>query len=80
VVDDLGDVTEAGASALVWGQTFAIGSLVNCLAVGLTIYALVLALYHPLRPRMVRWLRRVAARLNAGRCSHAGIPDSLVET
>ncbi len=67
VIDDLGDVTTESVSALVWGKTFVVGSVINMLVVGLAVYALMLVLYLPLRPRMVQWLKGVAGRMRRRR-------------
>ncbi len=62
-IDDLGDVTPQTVNALVWGQTFAIGSVLNSLIAGLTAYFLFLFAYEKLRPRALHWLRgRVRTR------------------
>jgi uncharacterized protein len=64
MVDDYGDVTPQTISALVWGQTFAVGALLNS-AVAMTVaYFAFLALYERLRPGALRFLRR---RLRARR-------------
>jgi len=62
-IDDLGDVTPQTVNALVWGQTFAIGSVLNSLVAGLAAYFLFLFAYEKLRPRALPWLRsRVRSR------------------
>jgi hypothetical protein len=38
VIDELDDVTEKSISALVWGQTFTFGAVVNSLLAGLSVY------------------------------------------
>lgn len=57
-VDDLDDVTVQTVNALVWGQTFAIGSLLNSLIFGLAAYFLFLLAYERLRPHAIRRLRK----------------------
>lgn len=56
-VEDLEDVTPQTVDALVWGQTFAIGSVINSLIVGLVGYFIFLALYVRVRPVALAWLR-----------------------
>jgi len=65
-VDDLDDVTPQTVDALVWGQTFAIGAILNGVIAGLIAYFLFLLLYERIRPSATRWfhnqirLRRLA--------------------
>ena len=61
-VDQLDDVTPHTVNALVWGQTFAIGSVINSLIVGVVAYFLFLALYARLRVPALRWLRERGRR------------------
>lgn len=70
VIEDLDDVTDEAVSTLIWGKSFLVGSLVNCVVVGLFVYGLMFLLYKPLRPVALRWLRRRAIRMNAGRITH----------
>ncbi|MFZ4682135.1 MAG: DUF2062 domain-containing protein [Terrimicrobiaceae bacterium] len=58
VVDDLEDVTVTNINALVWGKTFAIGSVINSLLAALAAYFLFLLVYERIRPGALRWLRR----------------------
>lgn len=67
VLDDLGDVTDETVGALVWGQTFAVGSMVNIATVGLLVYVVALTVYNPIRPIAVRSLRHAAVRLRRRR-------------
>ncbi len=60
IVDDLEDVTPQTVSALVWGQTFAVGAVVNSLLVSLAAYFLFLAAYGRVREPALRWLRHRA--------------------
>lgn len=64
-VDELEDVTAQTVDALVWGQTFAIGSVINSLIAGFAAYFLFLAAYERARPHALRWLREKV------RCRHA---------
>lgn len=57
LVDELEDVTPRTIDALVWGQTFAVGAIVNSLIAGAVAYVTFLALYERLRPHALRWLR-----------------------
>lgn len=57
-VDDLEDVTGKTVDALVWGQTFMIGALVNSLVAGLAVYCLFRLVYHGLRPDALAYFRR----------------------
>lgn len=57
-VDDIYDVTPQTVNALVWGQTFAIGSIINSLIFGLLAYFFFLFTYERTRPRATQWLRR----------------------
>lgn len=56
VVDDLEDVTPQTVDALVWGQTFAIGAILNGVIAGLIAYFAFLLLYDRIRPGATRWL------------------------
>ena len=57
IVEDLEDVTPQAVSALVWGQTFAVGCLINSLVAGAAAYFLFLAAYERFRPTALVWLR-----------------------
>ena len=57
VVDELDDVTPQVVSALVWGKTFAIGAIVNCLITSVAAYFLFLLAYERIRPVALRRLR-----------------------
>lgn len=62
-VDDLEDVTPQTVDALVWGQTFAIGAILNGVVAGLIAYFAFLLLYERIRPRATRWfLRQIRLR------------------
>lgn len=50
-VDDLKDVTDQTVNALVWGQTFMIGAIINGLIFGLISYVIVLLLYRRMQPK-----------------------------
>lgn len=54
IVDDLGDVTMPNINALVWGKTFAIGSVLNSLIAGLLAYFLFLLAYERVRLPAIR--------------------------
>ena len=57
-VDDLEDVTPQTVDALVWGQTFAIGAILNGLIAGLIAYFAFLLLYERVRPSAMKWFLR----------------------
>jgi len=59
-VEQLGDVSETKMNALVWGQTFTWGAIVNSVVVGLAIYLLILAVYGRFRPRALAYFRQHA--------------------
>lgn len=61
-VDDLKDVTLRTIDALVWGQTFAIGAIINSVISSVASYALFLAAYHRYRPAALRELRKTLQR------------------
>jgi uncharacterized protein (DUF2062 family) len=68
VLDDLGDVTPQTVNALVWGQTFAIGSALNSMVFGLSAYFTFLVVYKRIKPHALRWLRgRLHRRRSAKR-------------
>ena len=54
------DVTERTMSALVWGQTFTTGAVLNSLIVGISVYLLLRLLYMEIRPTMLAYFRRHA--------------------
>lgn len=56
-VDDMEDVTDQTVDALVWGQTFMIGAVINGVIFGLLSYVIVLLLYRRIQPRALAWLR-----------------------
>ena len=58
LVDDLEDVTTQNINALVWGKTFALGSVINSVIAALLAYFLFLLAYERIRPVALRWLRR----------------------
>jgi uncharacterized protein (DUF2062 family) len=57
-IDDYGDVTAQNVSRLVWGQTFAIGAVINSVLAAVIAYFGFLLLYQRLRPSALRWLRK----------------------
>ncbi len=57
-VDDIYDVTPQTVNALVWGQTFAIGSIINSLIFGVLAYFFFLFAYERTRPGATLWLRQ----------------------
>lgn len=59
-VEEVGDVTEKTLSALVWGKTFTIGAVLNCLVVGMIVYYALRLLYVRVRPRTLAYFRRHA--------------------
>lgn len=73
IVDDLEDVTVPNMCALAWGQTFAIGSVINSLAAALVAYFAFLALYQRIRPGALRWLRRKVRQRRAVRRASATV-------
>jgi len=58
LVDEFSDVTPQSVSRLVWGQTFAIGAILNSVIFGLIAYFGFLLLYERIRPAALRWLQR----------------------
>lgn len=63
LVDELCDVTPQVVSALVWGKTFAIGAIVNCLVTSVAAYFLFLLAYERIRPvALIRLRRRIRLR------------------
>ncbi len=68
VIDDMGDVTERTVDALVWGQTFAVGALINSAIAGLLAYVGFLILFERIRPAALRWIvARLRERQRAAR-------------
>jgi len=57
-VEEMGDVTPQSIDALVWGQTFLIGAVLNSLIFGGLAYVGFLLLYARVQPFALRWLRR----------------------
>ena len=76
LLDELDDVTPQTVHALVWGQTFAIGSAVNSLIAGCAAYFLFLLAYERIRPHALHWLRRKARGRKAPRTARARPPFS----
>lgn len=60
LVRDYEEVTERTMNALVWGQTFTLGAIVNALLVGLCVYLLIRLLYDRTRPAALAYFRRHA--------------------
>jgi uncharacterized protein len=60
VVADVNDLTEKTMSALVWGKTFTVGAVLNCLVVGLLLYGVLRLLYAKFRPGMLAYFRHHA--------------------
>jgi len=60
VIDDLEDITDKTMDALVWGQTFTIGAVVNSLLAGLCVYLLLRLLHRQIRPGALAYFRRHA--------------------
>ena len=60
VIDDVEDVTGKAATALVWGQTFTLGAILNSAVVGFSAYGLLRFLYHEIRPGSLAYFRRHA--------------------
>ena len=56
-VDDLSDVTEKSTSALVWGQTFLWGAIVNSVIVGGLVYGIMRLVYARVRPHALAFFR-----------------------
>jgi uncharacterized protein (DUF2062 family) len=59
-VPDLEQMTEKALKALVWGQTFMAGALINSLVVGGVVYLLLRLLYEETRPAALAYFRRHA--------------------
>jgi uncharacterized protein (DUF2062 family) len=57
-VNELEDVTEKTVNALVWGQTFMVGAILNSILVGGTAYLLIRWFYSRIRPRALEYFRR----------------------
>ncbi|QOJ13238.1 MAG: DUF2062 domain-containing protein [Planctomycetia bacterium] len=66
-INDLADVTTETMDAMMWGQAFVIGCVVNCMVVGLLVYVALLVLYPPLRPRVMHRVRRLAIAMRRKR-------------
>jgi uncharacterized protein (DUF2062 family) len=60
VIDELDDVTEKSMDALVWGQTFTFGALLNSLAAGVFVYLLLRLVYRRIRPGALAYFKRHA--------------------
>lgn len=70
-IEHFGDVTVETMTTLAWGWTFMVGALVNLLIAGFAAYGAMYLLYGRFRPQAVRFLRRIAVRLNRRRPSGA---------
>lgn len=75
VIDEFEDVTEGTMSALVWGQTFTVGSVLNSLLTGLTVYLVLRLVYHQIRPSALAYFRR-HAREHQRRFRHPSRPST----
>lgn len=76
-VDDLDDVTVPNMCALAWGQTFAIGSVINSVIAATVAYFGFLVLYQRIRPAALRWLRkRIRLRRARRRVQMEGYPPA----
>jgi uncharacterized protein (DUF2062 family) len=60
VIDELEDVTRKTMDALVWGQTFTVGALVNSALSALVAYLLLRLVYRQIRPGALAYFRRHA--------------------
>ncbi len=60
VIDELEDVTQRTMDALLWGQTFTVGALVNSALSGLAAYFLLRLVYRQIRPGALAYFRRHA--------------------
>lgn len=67
VVDDVGDLTPTTIDAVLWGKTFAVGTLINASLAAALAYVLVRAAFPRVRPAALRSLRGCLRRrrLNA---------------
>lgn len=68
VIDDLEDVTVSNMCALAWGQTFAVGAVLNGAVAAALAYLGFLVLYQRLRPAALGWIR---GRLRRRRTLHS---------
>jgi uncharacterized protein (DUF2062 family) len=59
-INDLSEVTEKTMRALVWGQTFTAGAVLNSLVGGAVVYLLLRLLYEETRPAALAYFRRHA--------------------
>lgn len=59
-IEELEDVTEKTMDALVWGQTFTVGAVVNSLLVGLMVYVALRLVYRQIRPGALAYFRHHA--------------------
>ncbi|HMP84651.1 MAG TPA: DUF2062 domain-containing protein [Verrucomicrobiota bacterium] len=59
-VEEVGDVTEKTVGALVWGKTFTVGAIINCIVVGLFVYYSLRLMYAKIRPGMLAYFRHHA--------------------
>lgn len=73
VVDDLEDVTPQTVNALVWGQTFAIGSVINSIVFGILAYFIFLFAYERTRSGALQWLRQ---RIRSRRALRVSSPST----
>jgi uncharacterized protein (DUF2062 family) len=60
LIDELDDLTKKTMDALVWGQTFTVGALVNSALAGSAVYLLLRLVYHEVRPGALAYFRRHA--------------------
>lgn len=59
-VDDLAEVNEKTMLALMWGQNFMVGAVVNAVLAGLVVYLLWRLAYHEIRPGALAYFRHHA--------------------
>ncbi len=60
IIDEFDDVNEKTMNALMWGQTFTLGSIVNSALAGLTAYLILRLIYRQIRPGALAYFRRHA--------------------
>jgi len=60
MIDEFEDVTPKTMDALVWGQTFTLGAIVNSALAGLTVYLVLRLIYRQIRPGALAYFRRHA--------------------
>jgi uncharacterized protein len=65
-VEDVSELTEKTMTAFMWGRSFTLGTVVNCVVFGLMAYFIVLIAYHRVRPGMLAFFRHHARRWRRG--------------